>query len=95
MNKKLKINVLYFASVREALGKSKEEVEVEEGISIKGILEILMRKNEKAKDLLSFENLTKRIFIAYNARIISKEEIENIILKEGDTIAVMPIISGG
>jgi len=81
----LKVNLLYFSSIKDTLGKSREEIELPEGSTISDLVEILENKYPQI-----FENLGSVMF-AINEEYADKENP----LKEGDTVALIPPVSGG
>jgi len=81
----IKVNVLYFAQVREATGIREEEVILVKDSSVNN----LMSKIEENHP--SILRLKENIQLAVNCNIVGK----NLSLKEGDQIAVFPPVAGG
>lgn len=81
----MQIKVLYFASFREAVGVSSEILEVKEGSSLQALVEQLLSKHPKLKELWAFSIVT------INKKYVNDETT----LKNGDEIGILPPISGG
>ncbi|MCX7738296.1 MAG: molybdopterin converting factor subunit 1 [Hydrogenothermaceae bacterium] len=80
----MKVNVLYFSSIRDKLGKQQEEIEFEGG-SIKDFKEKIAQLYPDIKD-----NLDKVMFA------VNEEYVDlDFVVKEGDTIGIIPPVSGG
>ncbi len=83
----MKVKVLYFASIKEKLGKEIEEFELEEGVTLGSLIDQIKLEY---KSIAKF--LEGRFFsYAVNQEIADK----NIVLKPGDEIAILPPLSGG
>lgn len=80
----MKVKVLYFSSVKDKLGIQAEEIEFE-GCTVADLKLFLAEKHPQIK-----ENLEKVMFAV-------NEEYSNLNknLKDGDTIAIIPPVSGG
>ncbi|MDQ6667215.1 MAG: MoaD/ThiS family protein [Thermoproteota archaeon] len=81
----IKVNVLYFAQVREATGIRAEEVILVKDSSIN---DLISKIEENHPRIL---RLKENIQLAVNCNIGCK----NLSLKEGDQIAVFPPVAGG
>ncbi|MEN6378078.1 MAG: MoaD/ThiS family protein [Methanofastidiosum sp.] len=79
----MKILVKYFASFKELTGKTQESIQIEKGKTTKDLLEIIMKKYN-FKDNVN-------IVIALNQEYIKTD----ILLKDGDEVAIMMPSSGG
>ena len=84
----MKVNVLFFASLKEDLGFSEFELELKEAANRSALLDSLAQKlgNDCAEPLFD-----ERISIAIN-RTIEKGEF---VLQSGDEVAFLPPITGG
>ncbi len=82
----MKVKVLYFASVKDSLGKESEEFEVEEGTTLESLVNQIKSEYNNANSLKS-----RSFLFAIN------QEIANLgtILKADDEIAILPPLSGG
>jgi molybdopterin converting factor subunit 1 len=88
----VKIQVLFFASAREAAGDvSKIELELsEEEATTRGLRIKLAQMYPKLASLVEDED---NITLALNEEYVTSGQI--LSLKDGDTIALIPPISGG
>ncbi len=82
------LNILYFASLREALGQAEETISATNMASVESLISILAERGEQwAGALLHNTNLQ----IAVNHDIASRDTL----LKAGDEIAFFPPVTGG
>ena len=79
------VKLLYFASVREAVSKSEEELQIPKGTTCQQLLTLLSQTYPGLLPLLS------DLATAVN----EKYEKSETVLQHRDTVAVMPPISGG
>ena len=80
----MNITVLYFASIREKLGKRSEDITVQEGDSLKEVMEILTIRYEFIAEM------DKSLMVAVNRAYCDRD----FILSDGDEIALIPPGSG-
>ncbi len=83
----MKIKVLYFASIKDRLGKDEEELELKDGETLQSLLNHLKSENDVLAKFLE----------AHSFLFAVNEEIANLdtILKSNDEIAILPPLSGG
>ena len=81
----MKVKVLYFASLKDKIKKSSEELEVNKNTKVKDLKIILSKKYPEIKELL------ESCMIAINENYVD----DNISLKENDIIAFIPPVGGG
>ena len=81
------VKVLYFASLKDKLGKETEEFEVEDGMTLKSLINQIKTKNNSIAKLLEGHSF----LFAVNQEIANLETV----LKSDDEIAVLPPLSGG
>lgn len=81
----MKITLRTFASIRDITGRDNDELEVPEDATAGGVIDMLQQDHEEM--IPHRENL----LIAVNSTYCD----ENTVLKEGDTIALFPPVSGG
>lgn len=81
----MKIKVLYFALFREETGISEEIIELQDGVKLQTLKEHLTGLHS------SLANYQSLAIYSVNRKYVNPE----IILKEGDEVAVFPPISGG
>lgn len=82
----MKIQVLYFASLREAVGCAEETLILPEGVNTTGAL----------RDWLLTQG-RERLGNTPNLRCAVNQELSNftVALKEGDEVAFFPPVTGG
>ncbi len=82
------IKVLYFAKVREELGRASEEIEFSpETNNIIDLLQLLICRNELKDSVLQSKNL----LVALNQEVTDTSAI----LRDGDEVAFYPPVTGG
>ncbi len=81
----MKIKILYFALFREATGISEEIIEFQEGAKMQSLEDQLTTLHP------SLANLQSSAIYSVNRKYVKP----NLILKEGDEVALFPPISGG
>ena len=95
----MKVKVLYFGVLRNKTGRKSEECEIAEGSSLSDLLATLSSKYGKGlKDLLrANEKSTLDPTMIATVKGVSKDlsQAEKVRLKDGDTVGLMSLISGG
>ncbi len=93
----MRVKVRLFALLREVAGTKEIEEEVEEGMTVKDLLERLSTKLPKRFRELVFEgqDVSKNVMILVNRRGIRELEGLETKLKDGDEVALLPPVSGG
>lgn len=81
----MKIKVKFFASYREAVGKSEVEVDIKEKTDISTLLEVLKSEHPELGKLI------EPVIISINREYASYDTT----LKDGDEVAILPPVSGG
>lgn len=81
----MKVHVLYFASCREAVGRQEETVELEDGASLRDLLNLLVRNHPE------LAGLEPTLALSINQDYADRDQA----LKEGDEVALIPPVSGG
>ncbi len=81
----MKIKVLYFSSIKDKLKKKEDILDIGENTTLEDVISLLKGKYPEIT-----ESLDKSMF-AVNEEYADKDKI----LKEGDTVAVIPPVSGG
>jgi molybdopterin synthase sulfur carrier subunit len=90
------VRVKAFASFREVLG-GEIEMELSDGSTVKDLLEALNAEN-KDFSKLAFEasgTLKDYVFLMRNRARIDHRDDLNIVLQEGDELAIFPPVAGG
>lgn len=82
---KLKVTVKYFGSVKDEAGTELELIEMEEGTTVSNAIIALKKKHA------SLQTRKGQILFALNQNYASDEAI----LREGDELALFPVVSGG
>lgn len=84
-NRYIRIKVLFFASVRETMGKAELEMDIPEDYTSGELRTLLVKKRpELAKIVLGSRFAINESFADWNQK-----------LRENDVIAVIPPVSGG
>jgi sulfur-carrier protein len=92
----MKIRVKTFAQIKDLLGAD-SSLEYPDGTSMKELLKSLRQRAGESKDQL-FTNegeLYSHFVLMMNGTRIYNEDIESIILSEGDEITLFSPVSGG
>jgi len=74
-----------FALYREVVGKSELEIEVEEGITVARLIELLEQEFPQLKVF------SDNLIVAVNAEYVGRD----CLLQPGDEVALVPPVSGG
>ncbi|HEX5519289.1 MAG TPA: molybdopterin converting factor subunit 1 [Candidatus Nitrosocosmicus sp.] len=82
---KIRINLLYFAFVKDKTGVEFDLLDLPSDTSVKSLMKIILEKYP------SLGNIIDMIQISVNYKIVDVDTI----LKDGDEIAFLPPISGG
>jgi len=83
----MKIEVLYFASVKERMGIAGESVLIDQCTTGEGLVSLLSAKGEPWQSVLS----DSRLLVAINQEMASFESS----ISEGDEVAFFPPVTGG
>ncbi len=82
------MKILYFANIRQTIGKIEEQIDIDETYTVEEIIKILVKKNEKYKKAFSnIDNIKCSInlnFVKLNAKV-----------KNTDELAFFPPVTGG
>jgi len=81
----LKVKVLYFASLKSKLNKSYEDIEIEKDTTVQALKTLLLKKYPDLKGFL------ENCMIAVNESYVD----DNTLLKDNDTVAIIPPVGGG
>lgn len=79
----MRIHVKYYAAIRDIVGFSSEDIDVDESTKLGSLIIMIKEKHDRIKDLI--------LLIAVNEKYSSSERI----LVEGDRVALFPPVSGG
>jgi len=81
------LKILYFASLREAIGVSSETITLNEAQTISALVEQLYKRHPHAKQAL----LDPALRVAINQQLADFTAL----LNEGDEVALFPPVTGG
>ena len=81
----MKVKVLYFSSLKDRIKKSHEVIDIKEKTTVGEFIKILKERYPELEK--NFDN----VMIAVNEEYASSDQV----LKEGDTLAIIPPVSGG
>lgn len=91
------VKTRYYAYLRELTGIREEEITLSEGATVRTLIEQLIQKyGERFKNYILSDNMELKpsIAIAVNGVKIPDDPL-NKILRDGDTLVILPPISGG
>jgi molybdopterin converting factor small subunit len=89
----MKVEVLLFGNPRELAGTSTEVLSLEEGTRLSNLLEVLGSRHGKA--LADELRHTEALTIMINGRHFASLGGVETLLKDEDTVAILPITFGG
>lgn len=81
----MKVRVKLFASFRNIVGQKEEEVELEEGTTVKDLLEQYISRFPE------MDRYRNHIILSVN----KEYGPSNLVLKDGDEVSFLPPVSGG
>ena len=85
----MKVNILYFAKLREAIGVEAETLEINENSKVLDLLNFLKDRDEKWSEY--FNDKKNLLRVAINQKIVDV----NHFISDGDEIAIFPPVTGG
>jgi len=87
----LKITVKYFLNFKKISGHSKEELFFKnDKVNVKDVFKVLDDKYQ-----IEYKNVVSTGIVMVKNRSINQLKKENTILKDGDELIILPMISGG
>lgn len=91
-----RVQVLFFASLREAVGASEVEIDItkKEDFTIESLLEIV-KKKYPALERGKSSNLIDSCSVAVNEEYIVPLQYKTTVLRNRDEVAFIPPVSGG
>ncbi len=88
----MKVTVRYFARYRSLVGRSEEELEIPDGITVGELIEILKEKHPVLEgEVFAEDDDLADVNVSRNGRYVRFDEV----LRDGDTVAIFPPVSGG
>jgi len=95
----MRVKVLYLGVVRNKAGKKSEEYEINDGSSLSDLLNSLSATYGKGLEAFFKADQKNRLDPSFIATVngVLKDPLQatDVTLKDGDTIALMSLISGG
>ena len=85
----MKVNILYFAKLREAVGVEAETIEINENSKVSDLLYFLQNREEKWSEY--FNDKKNLLRVAINQKIVDVDHS----ISDGDEIAIFPPVTGG
>ena len=82
------MKILYFANLRDTIGKSEEYFTIENEISISDLIALLKKKNKKYKT--AFNNKEKLMYAVNCEYVKSSKKVS-----DKDEVAFFPLVTGG
>ena len=87
----MKIKVKYFLNFKKISGHSEEELFFKnDKVNVKDVFKVLNNKYQ-----IEYKKVVSMGIVMVNNRSINQLKKENTILKDGDELIIMPMISGG
>ena len=92
----MKITVRAFARFREVIGEL-NMIDLPEGSGIPVLLAELASRNDETRELLLDEQgrIREHILLMVNRKRISRSVLPDIVLAQGDEVAIYPPVAGG
>jgi MoaD family protein len=94
----LKVKIQYFASVRELVNLREETIDVPAGTNMRNLLDLLAAKHgDKLKEYLLDDTGNPREYLQFllNEKSISQTDGFFTLLRDGNTLAIIPPVGGG
>ena len=85
----MKVNILYFAKLRESVGIEAETLEINENSKVSDLLYFLQNREEKWSEY--FNDKKNILRVAINQKIVGVDHF----ISDGDEIAIFPPVTGG
>ena len=84
----MKVNILYFAKLRESVGVEAETLEINKNSKVSDLLYLLQNREEKWSEY--FNDKKNLLRVAINQKIVDDDHS----ISDGDEIAIFPPVTG-
>ena len=84
------VKIKYYGLFREIAGLKEEEI-MDNIMSLEELLNLIVRKYPKMRDAISRGDF----IIIVNEKTIPDKKIPDVRIKQGDTVELLPVVSGG
>lgn len=81
----MRVKMLYFGPARDASGRAEEVLSLEEGSSVRSLLDRVSEEHAKLR------RMRGSVKVAVNEEIAKGDEV----LEDGDVVALLPPVAGG
>ena len=85
----MKVNILYFAKLRESVGIEAETLVINDNSKVSDLLNFLHDRGEKWSEY--FNDKKNLLRVAINQKIVDSDHF----ISDGDEIAIFPPVTGG
>ena len=80
----MKVKILFFGIAKDIVNQSSIDLELDKNITVKNMTDILIEKHTQFSSINDFSIAVNEVYVA-----------KDMILKEGDVVAIIPPVSGG
>lgn len=98
MSSTINVTTKYFAALREIVGAESEEMDIPQESTVRDFIVHLSKKyGPKFSSYVFGEsgNLRRSLAVVVNLEKVNHDSLESTRLREGDTVVILPPISGG
>jgi molybdopterin synthase sulfur carrier subunit len=89
------VKIKFFAYFREMFGTKEKDLNVSRGFSLRRILEILADTPARRAELFAGDELKPHIVVMINGAALPASTGLETALKDGDVVAIFPLMGGG
>jgi molybdopterin converting factor subunit 1 len=82
----MRVNVLYFAILKDVFGREREELELPAGATVRILVELL-----RGREVAAAGRIWESMAVAVNQEYAAVD----MVLQDGDEVALLPPVSGG
>ena len=92
----IRVKLIFFASIREIVGKSEINITANDNkLTVKELLELINHLNSADKRKIFEEIVQKRIKLILNGKTLNNTQLDNIYIEDGDQLVFLPPFGGG